>query len=71
MPVELRTEVTGRIDDYNSGLPGLAEKNGATFIALPSMPTPHTIDGVHLDGAGYEVWEQAILSKVSGACNSN
>jgi lysophospholipase L1-like esterase len=69
--VELQTQVTGRIADLNAVLPELAAKNGATFIALPSMPTPHTIDGVHLDGAGYAVWEQAILEKVSGACNSN
>jgi lysophospholipase L1-like esterase len=69
--VELQKEVIGRIDDLNSSLPGLAQKNGATLIALPSMPTPHTIDGVHLNGAGYAVWEKAILEKVSGVCNSN
>jgi lysophospholipase L1-like esterase len=68
---ELQTEAMKQIDDYNSGLPKLAEKNGATFVALPSMPTPHTIDGVHLDGAGYSVWEQAILQKVSGVCTTN
>jgi lysophospholipase L1-like esterase len=68
--VEVQSEVTGRIGDYNSGLPGLAEKGGASFVALPSMPKPYTIDGVHLNAAGYAVWEQAILQKVSAVCGS-
>ena len=71
MSLERQKEVTGRVDDLNAGLPALAQKIGASFIALPAMPTPHTIDGLHLDGAGYSVWEKAILEKVSGACNSN
>jgi lysophospholipase L1-like esterase len=34
------------------------------------MPKPYTIDGVHLNTAGYAVWEQAILQKVSAVCGS-
>jgi lysophospholipase L1-like esterase len=68
--VEMQTEAMGGINDYNSGLPALAEKNGATFIALPPMPPPYTIDGVHLNAAGYLAWDQAILQKVSAVCDS-
>jgi lysophospholipase L1-like esterase len=68
--VEMQTEAMGRINDYNSGLPALAEKSGATFIALPPMPAPYTIDGVHLNAAGYLAWDQAILQKVSAVCDS-
>jgi lysophospholipase L1-like esterase len=48
------------IDSYNAVLPGLAEEAGATFIALPAMPAAHTLDGIHLNAAGYGVWDQAI-----------
>jgi GDSL-like Lipase/Acylhydrolase family len=71
MTAEMQSEAMGRIHDYNSGLPGFAEKNGASFIALAPMPKPFTIDGVHLNAGGYAVWEQAILQKVSAICNSN
>jgi hypothetical protein len=49
------------IDSYNAILPGLAEQAGATFIPLPAMPERHTFDGVHLNAAGYEIWDRAIL----------
>jgi lysophospholipase L1-like esterase len=68
---ETQTSTMGRINDYNSILPELATKNGATFIALPPMPQPHTVDGVHLDAAGDLAWEQAVLQGVSAICNSN
>jgi lysophospholipase L1-like esterase len=64
------TEAMGRINDYNSALPGLSARSGATFAALPPMPTPHTIDGVHLSAAGYQVWDQAVLQAVSALCGS-
>jgi lysophospholipase L1-like esterase len=63
-------EAMSRIDDYNSALPELATKSGATFAAMPTMPTPHTIDGVHLSAAGYQVWDQAVLQGVSALCGS-
>src|ERR1700761_4175711 len=68
---ELRAEAMGRIDAFNAMLPAVAVKAGAAFVALPPMPTPHTIDGVHLDAGGYAVWEDAILKGVSGACSAH
>lgn len=59
------------IDSYNAILPGLADEAGATFIALPAMPTRHTLDGIHLNAAGYEVWDKAILQGIELAlCKS-
>jgi GDSL-like Lipase/Acylhydrolase family len=55
------------IDSYNAVLPGLAKEAGATFIALPAMPAAHTLDGIHLNAAGYAVWEEAILQGIDGA----
>ena len=66
---ELQTRTMAQIDAFNALLPALAVKSGATFVALPPMPTPHTIDGVHLDAAGYAVWDAAVLKGVSGACS--
>jgi lysophospholipase L1-like esterase len=67
---EMQTEAMGRINDYNSALPELSAESGATFAALPPMPTPHTIDGVHLSAAGYQVWDQAVLQAASALCGS-
>jgi lysophospholipase L1-like esterase len=70
MTGEMQTEATGRINEYNSALPELAAKSGAAFAALPPMPTPHTIDGVHLSAAGYQIWDQAVLQGASALCSS-
>jgi hypothetical protein len=70
MTAEMRDEAMGRIDALNAALPALAEKAGAAFIALPTMATPHTIDGVHLDAAGYAVWDAAVLKWMSGTCST-
>jgi lysophospholipase L1-like esterase len=70
MTGEMQTEAMDRINDYNSALPELAAKGGATFAALPPMPTPHTIDGVHLSAAGYQIWDQAVLQGASALCSS-
>jgi lysophospholipase L1-like esterase len=66
---QLQKETMGRIDAFNALLPALAGKSGASFVALPPMPAPHTIDGVHLDAAGYAVWDDAVMKGVSGACD--
>ena len=66
-----QADTIARIDAYNSVLPELATKNGARFIALPSMPRPHTLDGVHLNAAGDVAWEQAIVQGVSTICRSD
>ena len=69
MPPEYQAETMKRIDAFNAMLPALANKGGAAFVALPPMPAPHTIDGVHLDAAGYAVWDAAVLKGVSSACS--
>jgi lysophospholipase L1-like esterase len=67
---EMRSEAMSRIDALNAILPDLAEKAGAAFVALPPMPTPHTIDAVHLDTAGYAAWDDAVLKWVSSTCST-
>ena len=69
MPPQYQAETMERIRVFNAALPAVAGKGGATFAALPPMPAPHTIDGVHLDAAGYAVWDAAVLKGVSGACS--
>jgi lysophospholipase L1-like esterase len=49
-------------------LPALASKGNATFVLLPQMSSPHTVDGIHLDAAGYAVWDAAVLKGASSAC---
>lgn len=62
---------TAAIDDYNAILPELAREAVATFIPLPAMPAHHTADGIHLNAAGYAVWDQAILGAIDAAlCKS-
>jgi lysophospholipase L1-like esterase len=59
------------IDSYNAILPALAKEARAEFIILPAMPEHHTLDGVHLNRAGYEVWDRAILDGIESAlCKS-
>ena len=69
MTGEMQAQAMGRINEYNSALPELAAASGATFAALPPMPTPHTIDGVHLSAAGYQIWDQAVLQGASELCS--
>jgi lysophospholipase L1-like esterase len=59
------------IDSYNAILPALAEETRIKFIPLPAMPDHHTLDGLHLNAAGYDVWEKAILGGIETAlCKS-
>lgn len=69
MPAQYQAETMKRIDAFNAALPALADGSGATFATLPAMPTPHTIDGVHLDAAGYAVWDEAVLKGAASACS--
>jgi hypothetical protein len=55
------------IDSYNAILPGLAEEARALFIPLPAMPERHTFDGIHLNAAGYDIWDRAILRGIESA----
>jgi lysophospholipase L1-like esterase len=59
------------IEGYNAILPEIAREAGVTFIAFPPMPQQHTIDGIHLNAAGYEIWDGAILRGIdAGLCKS-
>jgi lysophospholipase L1-like esterase len=71
MPADYQAATMRRIDAFNAALPALAEKAGATFVPLPPMGAPHTIDGLHLDAAGYAVWDAAVVKGVSGACSTH
>jgi lysophospholipase L1-like esterase len=60
------------IDSYNAILPELAKEAGTAFIALPAMPQHHTLDGIHLNAAGYDVWDKAIVGGIESAlCRSS
>jgi lysophospholipase L1-like esterase len=69
---EAKKVSTPLIDSYNAMLPDLANEVGALFISLPPMPERHTLDGIHLNAAGYEVWDRAILQGIeSTICKSS
>ena len=68
---EMQAEAMKGVNDLNAALPTLARNGGATFIALPPMDKPHTIDGVHLNAAGYAAWDEAILQGVSTICSAH
>lgn len=71
MPPDYQAETMKRIEVFNAALPALARKDGAAFAALPPMPAPHTIDGIHLGTAGYAIWDAAVLKGVSGVCGKS
>jgi lysophospholipase L1-like esterase len=68
MTVKMQDEVMRTVDAYNSILPDLAKRNGATFVALPAMSRPHTIDGVHLNSDGYLAWDKSVMQAASMIC---
>ena len=69
---EAKKVSTAVIDSYNAILPELAKETRSIFIPLPAMPEHHTLDGVHLNRAGYEVWDRAILDGIESAlCKSS
>lgn len=56
------------IDSYNAILPELAKEARTVFIPLPER---HILDGIHLNAAGYEVRNKAILQGIGSAlCKS-
>ena len=57
------------IDSSNAILPELelAEEARVTFIPLLTMPEWHTLDGLHLNAAGYEVWDRAVIGGIKPA----
>jgi len=68
MTVKMQDEVMQTINAYNSILPDLARRNGATFLALPAVRKPHTIDGVHLNSDGYLAWDKAVMQAAAMIC---
>jgi lysophospholipase L1-like esterase len=68
MTAEMQKEVMATVDNFNSVLPGVAKRTSATFLALPEMPSPHTIDGVHLNSDGYRIWDKAVMQGVAMIC---
>jgi lysophospholipase L1-like esterase len=68
MTVKMQDEVMQTINAYNSILPDLARRNGATFLALAAVPKPHTIDGVHLNSDGYLAWDKAVMQAAAMIC---
>jgi lysophospholipase L1-like esterase len=68
MTVERRNAVSATIQRYNLILPDLAKRNGVAFVALPAMPSPYTIDGVHLNAGGYQAWDKAVMQAAAVIC---
>ncbi|MGJ5043349.1 MULTISPECIES: SGNH/GDSL hydrolase family protein [unclassified Bradyrhizobium] len=56
------------ITGYRAMLPDLARRTGATFLPLPPMESPFTLEGIHLNATGYRSWDQAILQGTELAC---
>ena len=69
MTADMQKEVMATLDGFNSVLPGLAVRTNATFLSLPVMPSPHTIDGVHLNADGYLAWDRAVMAGVAKTCD--
>src|SRR5262249_53083827 len=61
LTADMEKQVMATIRDYRSVLPGLATQANATLVPLPEMPSPFTIDGVHLNAEGYRAWDQAVM----------
>jgi len=66
---ELQAAANQQIAALNAALPALAATAGATYLGLAPMAQPHTIDGVHLNAAGYAAWDAAILQGASMICS--
>jgi lysophospholipase L1-like esterase len=69
MTAEMHDEAMATINDYNAALPDVAARSGATLVALPAMPRPYTIDGVHLSSGGYQAWGKAALQAAAAICS--
>jgi lysophospholipase L1-like esterase len=61
------TDMNPRIAAFNVLLRNMAERRGLVYIDIRSgmerdgkLPAEYTIDGIHLNATGYEVWRRAI-----------
>jgi lysophospholipase L1-like esterase len=68
LTANMRQEIMPGIDKFNAALPDIARRANATFLPLPGMPSPHTLDGVHLNGDGYRTWDQAVMQGAKLVC---
>jgi hypothetical protein len=68
MTEDMRTDIMMRIDQLNAVLPDIAKRANAAFLPLPKMPSPHTIDGLHLNADGYSIWDKAVMQGAALAC---
>jgi GDSL-like Lipase/Acylhydrolase family len=68
LTAEMQEEIMPSIDRLNAVLPDIAKRANATLLPLLDMPAPHTIDGVHLNGAGYQVWDKAVMQGAGLVC---
>ncbi|CCE00110.1 SGNH/GDSL hydrolase family protein [Bradyrhizobium sp. STM 3809] len=75
-PVEARGPFTAAMEKvamasitgYRAMLPDLAKRTGAAFLPLPPMEAPFTLEGIHLNAAGYRSWDEAIRQATDLAC---
>jgi lysophospholipase L1-like esterase len=65
---EMRREIMSTVDKYNAVLLDIAKRANAAFLPLSEMPTPHTIDGVHLNADGHMIWDRAVMQGAALAC---
>ena len=68
LTAEMRADIMTAVQQLRAVLPELAKRNGATFLPLPEMQAPFTIDGLHLNAEGYRVWDAAVMRGVALAC---
>jgi hypothetical protein len=68
---DLRKEIMPAIQQLRAMLPELAKRNGATFLSLPEMPAPFTIDGIHLNADGYSIWDASVMRGAALACEKS
>jgi lysophospholipase L1-like esterase len=68
LTADMQKEVMTTVRDFRSVLPEVATRANATYLALPEMAAPFTIDGIHLNAEGYRVWDQAVMQGTSQAC---
>lgn len=75
-PVEARGPFTpamaetamAAITGYRAALPKIAHKTTATLLPLPPLEAPFTLEGIHLNTAGYGAWDKAIQRGTELAC---
>ena len=68
LTANMQQEIMPGIDKFNAALPDIAKRATATFLPLSDMPSPHTLDGVHLNGDGYRTWDKAVMQGATLAC---